>query len=202
MRPGSELETEQKSSHVRVGSLSDFGARRCKVRFTSMSRHQAALLLEALLRQLPRREHKDIASLLQWLPRLFQSEMATLTTKRKRTARVDFMLGGIVPDRTNVMERAKGVELMRGIASGSGSIKRNFVPDILMRVMMTSPDQKNIVIGNGPAGVLCTMRYPTFEPRLIKPLEFVAIGSGQRSTVEIERYADWLLAGVPGSDLV
>jgi hypothetical protein len=135
------------------------------------------------------------------LPRLFQSELAKLR-KKKRAAPVDFMLAGIVPDRTNVVERAKGVELMRGIASGGGSIKRNFVPDILMRVMMTSPDQKNVVIGNSPAGVLCTMRYPTFEPRLIKPLEFVAIGSGQRSTVEIERYADWLLAGVPGNDLI
>jgi hypothetical protein len=33
------------------------------------------------------------------------------------------------------------------IASGGGSIKRNFVPDILMQVVMTSPDQKNVMIG-------------------------------------------------------
>jgi hypothetical protein len=64
----------------------------------------AALLLEVLLRQLPRREHKDVASLLQWLPRLFRSELAKLR-KKKRAAPVDFMLAGIVPDRTNVVER-------------------------------------------------------------------------------------------------
>jgi len=39
--------------------------------------------------------------------------------------KIDFMLVGVVPDRTNVVERAKGFELMRGIASGGGSIKRN-----------------------------------------------------------------------------
>jgi hypothetical protein len=46
------------------------------------------------------------------------------------------------------------------------------------------------------------MRYPSFEPRFLKPLEFVAIASGQRSTKEIQKYADWLLAGVPGNDMV
>jgi hypothetical protein len=44
----------------------------------------AALLLGVLRRQLPKREHKDIASLLQWLPRLFQSGVATVQAKKKR----------------------------------------------------------------------------------------------------------------------
>ena len=162
----------------------------------------AALLLGLLRRQLPKREHKDIVSLLQWLPRLFQSGVTTLQTKKRHVASVDFMLAGIVPDRANVVERAKIVELMKPIASGNGSIQRNFLPNLVMQVMMTPPDQDHVVIGNSPAGVLCTMRYPLFEPQFLKPLEFVAIGSGQHSSVEIKKYADWLLAGVPGNDMV
>ena len=161
----------------------------------------AALLLKLLQRQLPTREHKDIASLVQWLPRMFQSTITQLQAKGRPIAAVDFILAGIVPDRTNVVERAKVVELMKAIAAG-GSIQRSFVPDIVVRAMMTPPDQEHVIIGNAPAGVLCTMRYPRFEPRFLKPLEFVAIGSGQRSTIEIAKYADWLLAGVPGNDMV
>jgi hypothetical protein len=128
--------------------------------------------------------------------------VATLQAKKKRVAPVDFMLAGIVPDRANVVERAKVVELMKDIAFGNGSIQRSFVPDIVIQVMMTPPDQEHVVIGNSPAGVLCTMRYPLFEPQFFKPLEFVAIGSGQHSSVEIKKYADWLLAGAPGNDMV
>jgi hypothetical protein len=78
-------------------------------------------LLGVLRRQLPKREHKDIASLLQWLPRLFQSGVATLQAKKKRVAPVDFMLAGIVPDRANVVERAKVVELMKASPSAMGA---------------------------------------------------------------------------------
>lgn len=162
----------------------------------------AALLLGVMLHQLPKREHKDVASLLQWFPRLFQSEVATLQAKKKRVAPVDFMLAGIIPDRANLVERAKVVELMKDIAFGTGRIQRSFVPDIVMQVMMTAPDQEHVVIGNSPAGVLCTVRYPLFEPQFFKPLEFVAIGSGRHSNVEIKKYADWLLAGVPGNDMI
>jgi 20S proteasome alpha/beta subunit len=99
----------------------------------------AALLLSVLRRQLRKREHKDIASLVQWIPRLFQSGVATLRSKNKRVGQADFMLAGIAPDRANVVERAKVVELMRGIASGNSPIQRSFVPDIVMQVMMTPP---------------------------------------------------------------
>jgi hypothetical protein len=162
----------------------------------------AALLLGVLRRQLPKREHKDVANLLKWLPRLFRSSIATLKAKKKRVSQTDFMLAGIVPDRANMVERAKVVELMRDIASGKGGIQRSFIPDIVVQVMTTPPEQEYVVIGNSPAGVLCMMRYPLFEPQFLKPLEFAAIGSGQRSTVEIKKCADWLLAGMPGNDMV
>ena len=105
-----------------------------------------AILLGVLRRQLPKRKHKDIASLLQWLPRLFQSGVATLQAKKKRVATVAFMLAGIVPDRANVVERAKVVKVMKDIVSGNGSIQRSFVPDIVMQVMMTPPDQEHTVM--------------------------------------------------------
>jgi len=162
----------------------------------------AAPLLERLRRRLPRREHKDVASLLQWLPRLFRSEVTALHAKKKRVAQVDFMLAGIMPDRPNVVERAKGVELMKSIAFGKGIIQRSFTPAVIMQVAMAPQDQDHVVTGNCPAGVLCTMRYPKFEPQFLRPLEFAAIGSGQHSIVEVKKYADWLLAGDPGNDLI
>jgi hypothetical protein len=100
-----------------------------------------------------------------------------------------------------VVERTKVVELMKDIGFRKGIIQRSFVPDIVMQVIMTPPDQEHVVIGNSPAGVLCT-RYPLFEPRFLKPLEFAAIGSGRHSTIEITKYADWLLARMPGNDMI
>jgi hypothetical protein len=162
----------------------------------------AAALLGELRRQLPGRKHKDTASLVQWIPRLLQSGVATLRAKKKRVAYVDFMLAGIAPDRANVVERAKVVELMKEIAFGDPSIQRGWVPDILMQVMLKPPEHKHVVIGNSPAGILCTMRYPSFQPQFFEPLEFVAIGSGRYSTIEIKKNADWVLAGMPGNDMV
>jgi hypothetical protein len=111
----------------------------------------AALLLGVLRCQLPKREHKDIASLLQWLPRLFQSSVATLQAKKKRVAQVDFMLAGIVSDHANVVERAKVVELMNAIGFGKGSIQRSFVPDVVMQVVMTPSGQLVCPVPRGKA---------------------------------------------------
>ena len=46
------------------------------------------------------------------------------------------------------------------------------------------------------------MHAPDFVPRHVEPLEYYSIGSVGGSTCEIARTADWLLAGMPGNDMI
>lgn len=161
----------------------------------------AALVLQELFRQLRHRKQFDPVNLHQWLPRFLRSRVGVL--RRKNRARpVDFIVGSVIPSRCNVIERQRCAELLREIAYGNASIQRNWVPDVLMRAMITPPDQHHVVIANSVAGLMCTMTYPAYQPKHIRPLEFVAIGSGRQATVELKRTADWLLAGMPGNDFI
>jgi hypothetical protein len=72
----------------------------------------------------------------------------------------------------------------------------------LMRILFTDPRQTHVPIAQTVAGLLCTLRYPHFQPNWIRPLEFAAIGSGKGSAIEIKKRADWIFAGDPGSDLL
>jgi len=91
---------------------------------------------------------------------------------------------------------------MNTIAIGQGSIQRTWTPDIIVRILQTPPEAILIGIPNTVRGVLYTMSSPDFRPQYVKPLEFCAIGSGQGSTAQIRAYADWIIFGVPGNDLV
>jgi hypothetical protein len=84
---------------------------------------------------------------------------------------------------------------------GRSPIERNFVPDIVMRIMMR-PATETYVAVRAPAGLLYTMTAPGFVPRHYAPLEYCSVGSGHGSVHEIAKTADWLLAGQPGNDLV
>jgi Proteasome subunit len=159
----------------------------------------ASALMQELIHQIKRGRRSDPVSIHQWLPRFFKASYAAL--KRKgRVGRVDFMVGSVIPGRTNVIERQKVVDLMQEIAFGNPGIQRSFIPDIVMQVMMTNPAQTLVAMPGTIAGVLCTQSSPAFRPKYLKPLEFAAIGSGQHATVQIKRTADWLLAGMPGND--
>lgn len=166
----------------------------------------ASTLLVELFRQLEARKARgkksiDPVTLHRWLPRFFKATYAAIA-KKGRVDRVDFMVGSVIPGRTNVIERQRAAELLTQIGFQQGSVHRNFVPDVLMRVLMSNAGQLLVPVPGCIAGLLCTMVSPEFRPQLKKPLEFSAIGSGRQATVELTRTADWLLAGMPGNDLV
>jgi hypothetical protein len=161
----------------------------------------ASSLLHELFRQLRNARRSDPVSMARWLPRFFKATFAALSRKGD-VGRVDFMVGSVIPGRTNVIERQKAVDLMREIGFGNPSIQRSFVPDVLMRALMTDPTHTYVPIPGSIAGLLYTMTSPLFKPQHLKPLEFAAIGSGHHATVEIKRTADWLLAGMPGNDFI
>jgi hypothetical protein len=114
---------------------------------------------------------------------------------------VAFMVGSVISGRQNVVERHKVVELFKTIGFGRSSIQRKFVPDIVMRVMMTPSENKWIAIPGSIKGLLYTLSSPSFLPTHYAPLSYCAIGSGQGATREISKIADWLLAGQPGNDI-
>jgi hypothetical protein len=158
-------------------------------------------LIQELFRQLRHGRSIDPVSMNLWLPRFFRSAYSELQ-KKGQAGRVDFMVGSVVPGRLDVIERQRAADLLKEIAFGNPSMQRRFVPDVLMRIMMTDPAHTMVPIANSIAGALCTMTSPQFKPSYIRPLEFAAIGSGERATIEIRRSADWLLAGLPGNDFV
>lgn len=167
--------------------------------FSGDVRAASAIILEAL-RQLPRRARTDAVSLRQWLPRFIAATYRAHARKHRASA-LTFIVGSVIPCRNNVIERAKVAELLNTIGFDRSPIKRNFVPDIVMRILMQPATETHVAV-QAPAGLLYTMTAPRFIPRHYAPLEYCAIGSGHGSAHEIAKTADWLLAGQPGSDLI
>lgn len=167
--------------------------------FSGDVRAASAIFREAL-RQLPTRAHTDALSLRQWLPRFVAAPYRAHARKHGASA-LAFIVGSVVPGRNNVIERAKVAEILTTIGFGRSPIKRNFVPDIVMRILMKPATEAHVAV-RAPAGLLYTMTAPGFVPRHYAPLEYCAIGSGHGSVYEIAKTADWLLAGQPGNDMV
>jgi hypothetical protein len=167
--------------------------------FSGDVRAASAIICEAL-RQLATRAHTGALSIRQWLPRFVAAAYRAHAQKHGASA-LAFIVGSVVPSRNNIIERAKVAELLNTIGFGRSPIKRTFVPDIVMRILMR-PATETYVAVRAPAGLLYTMTAPGFIPRHYAPLEYCAIGSGHGSVREIAKTADWLLAGQPGNDLV
>jgi len=122
--------------------------------------------------------------------------------KKQQGSKVDFIIGSVIPDRVNVVERQKVADILNTIAFGNARMHRNWIPDILMRVLQTPADSRLVAIPGTVCGLLYKMSSPQFQPIHVKPLEFCAIGSGLGITVEIKRSADWIFAGQPGNDMM
>ncbi len=112
---------------------------------------------------------------------------------------VHFIAAATIPDRTNVVDRVRVADLMRRATSPDASMQRNWLPDVLVRALMTPRKMSKIPIPGAPAVILGLMRSPDFVLEQVPSLSCVAIGSGNGVVVEMERTADWLFAG--GSDL-
>jgi hypothetical protein len=110
------------------------------------------------------------------------------------------MVGSVLADRPNVIERSKVVELFKTIGYGRSPIKRTFVPDLVMQFMLRPRHHVRIPIRGSVRGLLYTLHSPNFVPNHRRPLDYCAIGTGHGSIQEISAVADWLFAGVPSND--
>jgi hypothetical protein len=127
--------------------------------FSGDVRAASAIICEAL-RQLATRAHTDALSLRQWLPRFVAATYRAHARKHGAPV-LAFIVGSVIPGRNNVIERAKVAELLNTIGFGRSPIKRNFVPDIVMRILMQPATETHIAV-RAPAGLLYTMTAPAF----------------------------------------
>jgi len=164
----------------------------------------AAPLIRELLRQIEQKYKQGHAkrvhplSLLRWLPRYFRSAYKYLS-KKWDVGRVDFMIGSVIPEKNNVIERVKVVEIMERFRLGKLSAQRNWLPGILIKILKMPVDKKYIVLSDVPANLLYYMQSPKFVPSFLAPLEYAAIGSGDKVIMDIDRNADWIFAGEVGN---
>ena len=165
----------------------------------------AATIIRELLRQQNLSNNRSKTnrlhplSILKWLPRYFRSSYRQLA-RRQNVDRVDFMVGSVILDRQNVIERAKVVEIMERFRLGKLSAQRNWMPNILVDILKA--ETPYVILSDIPANLLYYMHSPDFVPQHLAPLEFAAIGSGQNTIIEIDRNADWIFAGDVGNSFI
>lgn len=136
--------------------------------------------------------------ILKWLPRYFRSSYSQLA-KRKDVRRVDFMVGSVILDRGNIIERFKVVEIMERFRLGKLSAQRNWMPNILVQIMRAPSNSKYVILSDIPGNLLYYMQSPDFIPQYLSPLEYAAIGSGEKTIIEIDKNVDWIFAGDVGN---
>ena len=144
-----------------------------------------------------RRQRLDTVSLLQWLPRFLKATYRRMQAKPAvgmPYGEIQFIVAAIIPDRTNVVDRARVADILSRAVSPDASMQRNWIPDVVIRVLRTPAEMTQVPIPGTPAVVLGVMRSPAFALERFAPLSCVAIGSGHGAVVEMERAADWLFA--------
>ena len=157
----------------------------------------AAVLAPSLIHYMKRRRRLDTVSLLQWFPRFLKVTYRQMQAKPADGVpygEIQFIIAAIIPDRTNVIDRDRVADILRRAVSPDASMRRNWMPDVVMRVLMTPAEMIQVPIPGAPAVVLGVMRSPAFGLERFAPLSCVAIGSGHGAVVEMERAADWLFA--------
>lgn len=161
----------------------------------------AGRLIATAYHHLNRRQRVDAVSMRDWLPRFLRSTYRGISRKH-RAGVVSFLVASVIPGHPNIVERRKVEEFFKTIAFKRSPMQRNFVPDIVMRIMMMPHEDRHIAIPGSVRGLLYAVHAPEFIPQYVEPLHYRAIGSGRESIREIDKTADWLIAGQPGNDMV
>ncbi len=91
------------------------------------------------------------AVLLRWFPRFFRSAYGVVRQKWG-AGFVCFMVGAVIPDRPNVIERQKVVEIMERFRFGKLSAQRNWLPGILVDILKTPADVEKVLLKGVPLG--------------------------------------------------
>ena len=167
--------------------------------FVSDDVRVASLMLRVLLRQVRTRPHADPQSLAHWMPRLFRWVSEDWRQRHGEPAYTAFMVASVVPWMRNVVRRADVAALLNRIGFGNPAIQRNWIPEILIRVLETPSTTTYVRINGTALGALYTMEAPDFVPSMLRPLSFTAIGSGRGVVRDIERVHDWIFAGDVGN---
>ena len=89
----------------------------------------ASFILSNAIRQLPSRPRKDAISLTLWLPRFLRTAYRAFA-KRHRAEPVSFLVGSIIPDRLNIVERQRVAEHFKTITFGNSRMQRSFLPEV------------------------------------------------------------------------
>ncbi|MGC2629402.1 MAG: hypothetical protein WA265_05530 [Rhodomicrobium sp.] len=161
----------------------------------------AARLIKNVYYYLRHRKRVDAVSMNRWLPRFLRFTYRNISRKH-RVAPLSFLVASVVPDHPNIIERRKVHEFMEIFRLKRSPIQRNFIPDVVVRIIMMPAEARYIAIPGTVRGLLYAMDAPDFIPRHVEPLNYHAIGSGEGTIREIDKIADWLLAGQPGNDLI
>ena len=151
----------------------------------------ATTLLVRMLKQ-GGKKRTDPFSLLSWFHRCFRHHYAQLN----RSDYVAFMVGSVVPGRPNVIEKEAVVKLVNRVAFGNPSVKRNWLPGLPFQILQVPGPL--VLLGDAPLGILYIMDSPDFAPRFFKPLDYVAIGSGEGVVHHIDGIHDMIFAGEMG----
>ena len=96
----------------------------------------AAMLAPCLIRQMKRLRRRDTVSLLQWLPRFLKETYRRMQAKPvdgMPYGEIQFIVAAIIPDRTNVVDRARVADKLRRAVSPDASTQRNWMPDVVLR---------------------------------------------------------------------
>ena len=161
----------------------------------------ASFLLQQLLIKLPKHPRKDPIGLSCWIPRLFRYLFNRYTSiNGDRT--VVFMIGSILRDRRNIVERKAVVELANHIFFGHSPIKRNWIPGFIVEFLKIPDKYKWIEIPNTCRNILYTLASPNFKIIPYAPLQYTAIGLGASCLEQIQIYNDSIFALDPGNSFV
>jgi hypothetical protein len=158
----------------------------------------ASFLLRALIAQMSYRRRSDPISLLTWLPRLFRYGFSKFVS-RYGDRMVIFMVGSVLKDRPNIVQRKAVADLVNYIGSEDRSIKGIGIPHILTDILKFPSEYEWVPIPGTYMNILYDLASPSFQIRYHLPLESVAIGSGESVIEDIIRsrdriFRDYILA--------
>lgn len=155
----------------------------------------AALLLPEFYRQLRKRKRLETLSLLNWASRFFRYEYARLRSKHVRPGRFELVFAGVDRSREAVVDRSRVIEILDRFRLGTTSLGRNWIPGEVVTALQSPADVACIRMAGSVAPIVALATSPRFGLRHVRPLQGIAVGSGQGAAVEIELAADWLFAG-------
>jgi len=156
----------------------------------------ASQIVRALFKQAPNRR-TDPVSLHNWLPRLFRFECAKFSQFPR--VQVSYLVASTIPSHGNIIERQAAVDLLNYMFfSTDRKTKSGWFDAKLISLLNTPQDAKWIGIP-APRNLLYRLDSRDFTRRRYMPLNFVAIGSGEKIKEKIANIREMIFAAHVGN---